>query len=178
MTFAKSNPESRDLNTSPISRYASLFVGACSLAMLRPAKRSSTLPTPTRCTFAAARRSSNVGATGSSEKSRRWLDTRLKDPGSPTNGRAMTRATLWSPTSIPRAARAPAYSSSREIRSSCAAIWKTLSAEVYTIHAPVSRCSAPYSSITAVPDAGLLASTCRPVACTKDVTISAGNPSG
>ena len=63
----------------------------------RPAKRSSILPMPTTSCPAAVMRSSSVGWNGSRAKSRR-LVVRANAPGSPTNGRAITR-----PTPMPRA---------------------------------------------------------------------------
>ena len=55
---------------------------------------------------------------------------RLKAPGSPRNGRAITRPTAWSPVMISRAAAQAAYSSSSGTFSSWAAIWSTESADV------------------------------------------------
>jgi hypothetical protein len=46
------------------------------------------------------------------------------------NGRAITRPTACLPVRISRAMRQPSYSSSSGIVSSCAAIWKTESADV------------------------------------------------
>lgn len=77
----------------------------------------------------SASTSSNVGPIGSSEKSRRWL-VRSNAPGVPTNGRAMTRDTPCSPVSIARAASQAEYNSASGIFASCAATWKTESAEV------------------------------------------------
>ena len=55
-------------------------------------------------------RSSSVMPSGASEKSRR-CSVRLKLPGVPINGRAMTRPTAWSPVSILRAISHIWYSS-------------------------------------------------------------------
>src|SRR6266576_1437397 len=65
------NPARASSRARSIRRYASALVGVCSLAMFRPANRSSTLPIPTRGTPAAASRSSSVVPTGSIEKSLR-----------------------------------------------------------------------------------------------------------
>ena len=55
---------------------------------------------------------------------------RSKAPGSPRNGRAMTRPTACSPVMIARAAAQAAYSSSSGTTSSWAAICSTESADV------------------------------------------------
>ena len=95
----------------------------------RPAKRSPILPTASTGTPAAWSRSSTVGRGGGSEKSRR-RSVRTNRPGGPINGRAITRPTPCGPVRISRAIRQYRYSSSTGMRSSCAAIWKTLSADV------------------------------------------------
>ena len=61
---------------------------------------------------------------------------------------------------------------------SCAATWKTLSADVYTIHLPVRRCSSPNWSSTRVPEAGRFPSTPRPVRRANSSITSVGKPSG
>jgi len=51
-------------------------------------------------------------------------------PGEPINGRAMTRPTSCLPRRISRAVSQILYSSNSGMTSSCAATWKTLSADV------------------------------------------------
>jgi hypothetical protein len=55
---------------------------------------------------------------------------RTQAPGVPVNGRAITRDTPCSPWSSARAARQARYSSYSGTVDSCAATWKTLSADV------------------------------------------------
>src|SRR5881296_1751140 len=112
------NPVPVSASARSISRYASPLVGVCSLAMFRPANRSSTFPMPTRGTPAAASRSSSVVPTGSSEKSLRCAVRRYA-PGVPVNGRAITRLTACSPTSMSRAMPHARYSSASGTVSSC-----------------------------------------------------------
>src|SRR5437667_85716 len=145
--------------------------------MPRPANRSSTFPIPTRSIPASASRSSSVGPTGSIEKSLR-RGVRWYAPGVPVNGRAITRLTACSPTSIPRATAHAWYSSSSGTVSSCAAIWKTESAEVYTIHFPVRWCSLPSSAMIAVPEAALLPNQPRPVRRANSSSRVVGKPFG
>src|SRR5918997_1025985 len=59
-----------------------------------------------------------------------------------------------------------------------AATWKTESAEVSTIQAPVLSCSGPSSSMICVPEAGLLPMTPRPVSSWNRRKIQSGKPSG
>ena len=60
-----------------------------------------------------------------------------------------------------------------------AAIWKTLSADVYTIGFPVAACSSPSLSIISVPEAVQFPSTPgTPVRFTNSSMTSAGNPFG
>ena len=61
---------------------------------------------------------------------------------------------------------------------SCAAIWNTLSADVYTISLPVRMCSTPSSSIICVPDAALLPITPMPVSRSNASISSCGKPFG
>ena len=61
----------------------------------------------------------------------------------PSNGRAITRPTAFSPVITRRAASQAAYSSGSGRRSTWAAIWRTESADVYRIASPVSRWCAP-----------------------------------
>ena len=60
----------------------------------------------------------------------------------------------------------------------CAAIWNTLSAEVYTIGSPVRICCAPKSRITSVPEYGALHSTPWPIASQNGRSTSSGKPCG
>ena len=83
---AASTPSPTHTASTPSS---SLFVWMARV-MPRPANRSSILPMATTGTCAAVRRSSTVSAVGVIAKSRR-LVVRVNCPGSPTNGRAMTR---------------------------------------------------------------------------------------
>ncbi len=69
------------------------------------------------------------GRAGSSEKSWRF-GVRAYEPELPSNGRAMTRPTACGPVRISRAILHAAYSSSSGMTRSCAAIWKTESADV------------------------------------------------
>ena len=55
------------------------------------------------------------------------------------------------------------YSSGTGITASCAATWKTLSADVYTMGDPVRRCSGPSCSMIAVPDAAVFPIVFRPI---------------
>ena len=66
---------------------------------------------------------------GLSAMSRR-PSVRSKAPGSPRNGRAITRPTACSPVMISRAAAQAAYSSAGGTTSTCAAICSTESADV------------------------------------------------
>ena len=102
---------------------------------------------------------------------------RRKAPGAPTNGRAMTRPMRWR-SAITRAASQIRYSSSSGTVSSCAAICRTESADVYRMRSPVAMCSAPSSSMIAVPDAALLPSRPRPAAARSGCVIAGGKPSG
>ena len=61
---------------------------------------------------------------------------------------------------------------------SWAAIWNTLSAEVYRISLPVRRCSAPSYRMISVPEATLLPSTPMPVSASKASMTSGGKPLG
>ncbi len=90
----------------------------------------------------AAIASSTVSRGGTTEKSRRSA-VRVYAPLVPINGRAITRPTACSPTSSSRATRQIAYNSSSGTTSVCAAIWNTLSADVYTITLPLAQCSSP-----------------------------------
>ena len=103
---------------------------------------------------------------------------RTNEPGSPSNGRAITRPTARSPVSISRAVRQAAYSSSSGTVCSCAATWKTLSADVYTIQSPVRWCCSPSRSMISVPEAATFPITPRPVASLKRSISSGGKPSG
>ena len=118
-----------------------------------------------------------VRPVGSTEKSRRSA-VRTKEPTSPLKGRAITRPTLCSPLRMRRAVRQTCHSSMGGITASWAAIWNTLSAEVYTISLPVLRCSAPSSSMMAVPEAGLLPMVPMPVSASKASITSGGKPLG
>ena len=131
-----------------------------------PAKMSEILPTPCTVTPAARMRCRWFGRGGSSEKSWR-RGVRTNEPGSPSNGRAITRPTASSPVSISRAVRQAAYSSSSGTVCSCAATWNTLSADVYTIQSPVRWCCSPSRSMISVPEAATFPITPRPVASLK-----------
>ena len=96
--------------------------------MPRPAKMFSILPMAVTATPFFSRMSRTVSPGGRMGKSRR-LAVRLKFPGRPTKGRAMTRPIRQSSQSV-RARRHISYSSGSGMTSSWAAIWKTLSAEV------------------------------------------------
>ena len=99
-------------------------------------------------------------------------------PGAPVNGRAITRLTPCAPVSSWRAMPQARYSSSSGAVSSCAATWKTESAEVYTIHFPVRWCSAPRSAMICVPDAATLPSQPRPLRRANASSSAVGNPCG
>ena len=143
----------------------------------RPTNTSLIFPRASTGIPASWSRSRYVGPGGSNEKSRRSF-VLAKAPGLPVNGRAMTRATPCGPCRIPRAISHHSYSDSRGTTSTWAAIWKTLSAEVYTIGHPVAMCSAPNSSMITVPDAVLLPSTPLPMRSRNGASTSSGNPSG
>jgi hypothetical protein len=89
------------------------------------------------------------------------LGVRVNEPGAPMNGRAITRPTSYGPRRSARAVSQILYSSHSGMTSSCAATWKTLSADVYTIGEPVRMCSAPSSLMISVPEAALLPSVRR-----------------
>ena len=61
---------------------------------------------------------------------------------------------------------------------SCAAIWNTLSADVYTMGAPVRMCSGPRASMISVPDATTLPMEVRPIRRSNSAMISLENPWG
>ena len=69
-----------------------------------PEKMSWIFPTPSTGTPASCRRSRTVGPGGGTEKSRR-SGLRTNAPGSPSNGRAITRPTAWGPVRSRRATR-------------------------------------------------------------------------
>ncbi|OQA06732.1 MAG: hypothetical protein BWY65_02112 [Firmicutes bacterium ADurb.Bin373] len=127
-----------------------------------PSNISFILPTAVTCTPFSTSKSNSVGPVGLREKSCLFT-VRRKRPGSPVKGLAITRPTACSPVSISLAIRQILYNSSSGIISSCAATWNTLSADVYTMGKPVAMCSAPSSSIIAVPEAALLPSALRPI---------------
>jgi len=89
----------------------------------------------------------------------------------------MTRP-IWYVSAIIRAFSQIAYSSGSGTTCSCAAICNTESADVYRISAPVATCSAPSSSMMAVPEAVLLPSSLRPDAASRADVIAGGNPLG
>ena len=88
---------------SAIAAIPSALLAVCRAVIPRRAKRSSTLPTPVLSIPALSSASSNVAPGGSIDTSRRCADTRRKLPGSPSNGRAITRETLCGSTSSCRA---------------------------------------------------------------------------
>jgi len=106
------------------------------------------------------------------------LAVRVNAPGSPTNGRAITRPTSCGPRRISRAISQMRYSSGMGITSSCAAIWNTLSADVYTIGDPVRMCSSPSCLMISVPLAGTLPSDRLPMRRSNSSITSRGNPCG
>ena len=113
----------------------------------RPANRSSTLPTPgprdagrcERVEQRLARRLRSKNRAGS-----RCGETMGTRPRTAARSRATRRAAARA---SPARSRTRAYSSASGTTSSCAAIWNTESADVYTIHAPVLTCSSPNRAI-------------------------------
>ncbi len=96
-----------------------------------PPNSDAILPMQTVRTPPSRSASRSVGAGGRREKSLRAAESRWKSPGAPPNGRAITRPTACSPIQIcSRAVLHMAYNLSSGITSVCAAIWKTLSADV------------------------------------------------
>ena len=128
--------------------------------MPRPANRSSILPIATTGTPAAFSRSSSVGANGVRAKSRRFA-VRLNAPGAPTNGRAITR-----PTPCPSAASSYAISQIRYSSGDRDDVLVRGDLEDAVGGGVDDRlagamCSAPSSSMIAVPEATLLPSVPR-----------------
>ena len=87
-------------------------------------KMSWIFPIACTATPCSTHRSNRVGPGGGTEKSRR-SGRRTKAPGSPVNGRAITRPTPCSPTRSDRAILHHSYSCSSGTTSVCVAIWKT-----------------------------------------------------
>ena len=70
------------------------------------------------------------------------------------------------------------YSSAMGTTLSWAAIWRTLSAEVYTMGCPVAMCAGPSLSMTAVPDATTLPKVGRPIRASMSAITAGGKPVG
>src|SRR6266508_489974 len=134
-------------------------------------------PTPYTPTPLSRQKSRTVFPGGGTEKSRR-SGVRVKWPGVPVNGRAMTLRTLCTPVRMRRATRHHWYRVGSGTTSACAAIWNTESPLVYTMGRPVRRCSSPSCSMISVPDAAVLPSTKRPIASSNGWMTSGGKPFG